>query len=195
MAYKRNPMRAERITGLARFVISLQANGSHTAAAQWLERTLDDSANRRLSLPEAFLATDAILILVTNISAGLEVRDEVIRRHVDQQMPFMATERCLMLGVAAGGDRQTLHEVIRRHSLTVSDAMSRGADNDLLARLGADPAFRGVPLDRLKAEMEPAAYTGRAEQQVGEFLAEYLRPLLERARPLASEATTAEVRV
>jgi adenylosuccinate lyase len=195
MAYKRNPMRAERITGLARFVISLQANGPHTAAGQWLERTLDDSANRRLSLPEAFLATDAILVLAANIAAGLEVREDVIRRHVDQQMPFMATERCLVLGVAAGGDRQTLHEIIRRHSLAVSDAMSRGADNDLLARLCADPAFRTVPLERLKSELEPAGYTGRAEQQVGEFLGEYLRPLLERVRPLAAEATATEVGV
>ncbi len=109
MAYKRNPMRAERICGLARFVISLQANGAHTAASQWLERTLDDSANRRLTLPEAFLATDAILVLATNIAAGLEVREEVIRQHVAEQMPFMATERWLMLGVrpAATGRRCT----------------------------------------------------------------------------------------
>ena len=141
MAYKRNPMRAERIAGLARFVISLQANGAHTAATQWLERTLDDSANRRLTLPEAFLAADAILVLATNIAAGLEVREDVIRRHVDEQMPFMATERWLMLGVGAGGDRQTLHEVIRRHSLAVADAVSRGATNDLLERLAGDPAF------------------------------------------------------
>ena len=102
MAYKRNPMRAERIAGLARFVISLEANGAHTAASQWLERTLDDSANRRLTLPEAFLATDAILVLATNIAAGLEVREDAIRRHVAEQMPFMATERWLMLGVRRG---------------------------------------------------------------------------------------------
>ena len=127
MAYKRNPMRAERIAALARFVISLQANGAHTAAVQWLERTLDDSANRRLTLPEAFLGTDAILVLATNIAAGLEVREDVIRRHVAEQMPFMATERWLMLGVGAGGDRQALHEVIRRHSLAVAEAVSRGA--------------------------------------------------------------------
>src|SRR5687768_7188370 len=129
MAYKRNPMRAERISGLARFVISLQANTAHTAASQWLERTLDDSANRRLTLPEGFLATDAILVLATNIAAGLEVREDVIRRHVDEQMPFMATERWLLLGVSAGGDRQALHEVIRRHSLAVADAVSRGEPN------------------------------------------------------------------
>ena len=195
MAYKRNPMRAERISGLARFVISLQANGAHTAAAQWLERTLDDSANRRLTLPEAFLGTDAILVLATNIAAGLEVREDVIRRNVMEKMPFMATERWLMLGVAGGGDRQSLHEVIRQHSLVVAEAVSRGAPNDLLDRLATDPAFRSVPAAALRAELDPANYTGRAAQQVGEFLDEYLDPLLRRARPLAVEAETAEVRV
>ena len=195
MAYKRNPMRAERIAGLARFVISLQANGAHTAASQWLERTLDDSANRRLTLPEAFLGADAILVLATNVAAGLEVREEVVRRHVETQMPFMATERWLMLGVGAGGDRQSLHEVIRRHSLAVAESVSRGGVNDLLDRLAADPAFRGVPAAALRAELEPAAYTGRAARQVGEFLDEYLHPLLGRARPLAAETGGAEVRV
>jgi adenylosuccinate lyase len=170
MAYKRNPMRAERIAGLARFVISLQANGAHTAASQWLERTLDDSANRRLTLPEAFLGADAILVLATNIAAGLEVREDVIRRHVAEQMPFMATERWLMLGVAAGGDRQTLHEIIRQHSLAVADALSQGGANDLLERLALDPGFRGVPATSLRAELEPASYTGRAARQVSEFL-------------------------
>jgi adenylosuccinate lyase len=195
MAYKRNPMRAERITGLARYVISLQANGAHTAANQWLERTLDDSANRRLTLPETFLGADAILVLATNIAAGLEVREDVIRRHVAEQMPFMATERWLMLGVSAGGDRQALHEVIRQHSLQVAEAVSRGGANDLLERLALDPAFRDVPAAALRAELEPASYTGRAVQQVGEFLEEYLHPLLERARPLAAETGGAEVRV
>lgn len=195
MAYKRNPMRAERISGLARFVISLQANTANTAASQWLERTLDDSANRRLTLPEGFLGTDAILVLATNIAAGLEVREDVIRRHVDGQMPFMATERWLMLGTAAGGDRQSLHEVIRRHSLTVAEAVSRGEPNMLLDRLASDPAFREVPVAELRAELDPASYTGRAPQQVAEFVEEYLRPLLARARPLASEAEAAEVRV
>ncbi len=195
MAYKRNPMRAERITGLARFVLSLQANGSHTAANQWLERTLDDSANRRLTLPEAFLATDAILILATNIAAGLEVREPVIAAHVAAQMPFMATERWLMLGVGAGGDRQALHEVIRQHSLAVAEALGRGGPNDLLERLATDPAFKGVPAGALRAELEPTRYTGRAEAQVHEFLAEYLAPVVARARPLAQETETAEVRV
>ena len=195
MAYKRNPMRAERISGLARFVISLEANAAHTAANQWFERTLDDSANRRLTLPEAFLATDAILILATNIAAGLEVREAVIRRHVDAQMPFMATERWLMLGVGAGGDRQALHEVIRRHSMVVAEAVSTGAPNDLLDRLSRDEAFRMVPAARLRAELEPMSYTGRSASQVDEFLSEYLTPLLDRARPLASVPESAEVRV
>jgi adenylosuccinate lyase len=195
MAYKRNPMRAERIGGLARYVISLQANTAHTAASQWLERTLDDSANRRLSLPEGFLGTDAILVLATNIAAGLEVREDVIRRHVEEQMPFMATERWLMLGAATGGDRQVLHEVIRKHSLTMAEAVSRGEPNTLLERLASDPAFRGVPAAALQAEMNPSRYTGRAPQQVTEFVEEYLQPLLARARPLAAEAEAAEVGV
>ena len=195
MAYKRNPMRAERICGLARFVISLQANGSHTAATQWLERTLDDSANRRLTLPEAFLATDAILILAGNIAGGLEVRTETIRRHVDEQMPFMATERWLMLGVQAGGDRQALHEIIRVNSLSVAEAVGRGAPNNLLDRLAADGSFAKVPSQALKAELEPARYTGRSADQVGEFLGEYFAPLAARARKLAMVPEAAEVRV
>ena len=193
MAYKRNPMRAERIGALARFVISLQSNAAHTAANQWLERSLDDSANRRLSLPEGFLATDAILILLENIAAGLEVRETVVRRHVDEQMPFMATERWLMAGARAGGDRQALHEVIRRHSFAAAEATSRGEPNDLLERLAADRAFRKVPVERLRAELEPARYTGRAERQVSEFLDEYLTPLLDRARTLARAADPMEL--
>ncbi len=195
MPYKRNPMRAERIGGLARFVLSLQANAGQTAAAQWLERTLDDSANRRLTLPEAFLATDAILVLATNVVAGLEVREPVIAVHVAAQMPFMASERWLMLAVAAGGDRQALHEIIRQHGLAAADAVSRGEPNDLLERLAADPAFGGVPVDALRAELEPPRYTGRAAEQVEEFLTEYLESLRVRARPLAADAEAAEVRV
>ena len=195
MAYKRNPMRAERISGLARFVISLQANTAQTAASQWLERTLDDSANRRLTLPEAFLATDAILVLATNIVAGLEVREDVILRDIGDQMPFMATERWLLLGVAAGGDRQSLHEVIRRHSVAVAERVSRGEANDLLERLATDPAFAKVPATALEAELQPGNYTGRAAQQVSEFVEEYLQPLLARALPLAVEAGSSEVRV
>ncbi len=195
MAYKRNPMRAERIGGLARFVITLSQNAAQTAASQWLERTLDDSANRRLVLPEAFLAADAILILATNIAAGLEVREPVIARHVAEQMPFMATERWLMLGVAAGGDRQALHEVIRTSSLAVAGAVSAGAPNDLLERLARHPAFARVPAAALAAELDPARYTGRAEAQVGEFLREFLEPVLARATQHAAPAAAEEVRV
>jgi adenylosuccinate lyase len=195
MAYKRNPMRSERISGLARFVISLAPNGAHTAASQWLERTLDDSANRRLTLPEAFLATDAILILATNVVAGLEVRRAVIARHVAIQMPFMATEQWLMLGVQAGGDRQALHEVIRQASQAAAGQVSEGGPNDLLDRLAQSPEFAAVPTEQLRAELDPARHVGRAPQQTTEFLTEFLEPLLARAAPLAAEAPTAEVAV
>jgi adenylosuccinate lyase len=198
MAYKRNPMRAERIGALARFVISLQANGAHTAAAQWLERTLDDSANRRLTLPEAFLGVDAILLLAGNIADGIEVRAPVIARHVAEQMPFMATERWLMLGVQAGGDRQALHEVIRGHALAVADAVSRGSPNDLVARLARDPAFAAVDAGALAAEMDPRRYVGRAPEQVQEFLTDYLDPLVADAMsrvPRPSRADAGELRV
>ncbi len=195
MAYKRNPMRCERICALARFVISLEANGANTAASQWLERTLDDSANRRLSLPEAFLASDAILILATNVAAGLEVREGVIHRHVAEQMPFMATERWLMLGVAAGGDRQALHEVIRQESHRTAAEVSEGKPNALLERLGRHAAFAGVGTTALQAELDPSRYTGRAAEQVEEFLGEFLAPLLDRARSMATDAGAAEVTV
>ncbi len=195
MAYKRNPMRAERVGALARFVISLQANGAHTAAAQWLERTLDDSANRRLTLPEAFLATDAMLVLIENIAAGIEVRDPVIARRVQAHMPFMATERWLMRGVRAGGDRQALHEVIRRESLAVHEQVSAGGPNDLLDRLARHEAFAGMGAGELRKDLDPIHYTGRAAEQVGEFLLEYLEPLLARARPVASQVEPVEVMV
>src|SRR5256886_17582724 len=168
MAYKRNPMRAERMTGLARFVIELEGNAWHTAAEQWLERTLDDSANRRLVIPEAFLASDAILVLATNVAAGLEVREAVIARHVAAQLPFLATERLLMRGVKAGGDRQRLHEVIRTHSLAVAQAVAEhGAENDVLERLARDPAFQTLRVAIRPAELDPAAYGGRAPAQGG----------------------------
>lgn len=195
MAYKRNPMRAERINALARHVLTLQGDPAHTAATQWLERTLDDSANRRLALPETFLTVDAILVLVANVVEGLEVRESVIARHVSEQMPFMATERWLMAGVSAGGDRQTLHEVIRAHALEVADAVSKGQSNDLVERLAADPAFAAVPAETLHAELNPERYTGRAAQQTENFIVEYLRPHLTRAQALAQTAPAAEVTV
>ncbi|HEX7919128.1 MAG TPA: hypothetical protein VF454_06970 [Gemmatimonadales bacterium] len=195
MAYKRNPMRAERINALARFVIELQGNGAHTASAQWLERTLDDSANRRLVLPEAFLAVDAILILAENIARGLEVREKVVAAHVAAQMPFMATERWLMLGVEAGGDRQALHEVVRKHSLAAAAQTAEGGTNDLMERLSADKAFAKLDAKKLKGELDPAKYVGRSPEQVNEFLGEYLRPLMLKARPHAATAGVAEIRV
>jgi len=178
MPYKRNPMRAERVSGLARYLISLRENTAYTAATQWLERTLDDSANRRLVLPEASLAADAILILVTNIVAGLDVRAETIRRNVERVMPFMATERWLMLAVQAGGDRQAVHEVIRRHSRAVSADVERGAPNDLLDRLSRDPAFARVDAAALRGELEPRRYVGRAPEQVVEYLEGPVKSLL-----------------
>ncbi len=196
MAYKRNPMRAERITGLARFVIELEGNAWHTASEQWLERTLDDSANRRLVLPEAFLASDAILVLATNVAAGLEVREAVIARHVAAQLPFFATERLLMRGVKAGGDRQRLHEVIRAHSLAVAQAMAeQGLANDLLERLARDPAFRTLHVALAPTELDPAAYVGRAPRQVDDFLERVLPGVLHRIEAVAPAVATAEVNV
>jgi len=196
MAYKRNPMRAERITGLARFVIELEGNAWHTASEQWLERTLDDSANRRLVLPEAFLASDAILVLVTNVAAGLEVREAVIARHVAAQLPFLATERLLMRGVKAGGDRQGLHEVIRTHSLAIAQAMAeQGVANDLLERLAKDPAFRTLHVALAPTELDPAAYVGRAPRQVDDFLERVLPGVLHRIEAVAPAIVTAEVNV
>jgi adenylosuccinate lyase len=180
MPYKRNPMRAERLCGLARYLLSLRENTAYTAATQWLERTLDDSANRRLVLPDAALAADAILILASDVARGLEVRLPVVRRNVAHAMPAMATERWLMLAVTAGGDRQALHEVIRRHAWAARDAEDRGEPADLLGRLAADPAFAGVDAARLQAELEPRRYVGRAPEQVREYLAEHLDPLLTR---------------
>ncbi|HYL20413.1 MAG TPA: adenylosuccinate lyase [Gemmatimonadales bacterium] len=196
MAYKRNPMRAERMTSLARFTIELEGNAWHTAAEQWLERTLDDSANRRLVLPEAFLATDAILVLATNVAAGLEVREPVIARHVAEQLPFLATERLLVRGVKAGGDRQRLHEVIRTHSLAVAQAVAEhGAPNDVLERLARDPAFKALKVGIRPDELEATAYTGRAARQVDEFLEHVLPPVLRRIEAAAPTAISVEVTV
>jgi adenylosuccinate lyase len=180
MAYKRNPMRAERIAGLARFVISLQANGAHTAATQWLERTLDDSANKRIAVPEAYLSTDAFLMLYHNVAAGLVVHEPVIRRHLLDELPFMATEAILMRGVKAGGDRQDLHERIRRHSMAAANRMKdEGAENDLVDRIASDPAFR-LTRDEIEEVLDPARHIGRAPEQVDAFLAEAVEPVLAR---------------
>jgi adenylosuccinate lyase len=180
MAYKRNPMRSERISALARHVIALSLNPAMTAATQWLERTLDDSANRRISIPEAYLATDATLLLVHNVADGLVVRPGVIRRRLLEELPFMVTEAVLMRAVRRGGDRQTLHERIRRHSVAAANRVKDdGAANDLIERIAGDAAF-GLTRAELDAIMDPAQHTGRSAEQVELFLGGEVEPLLAR---------------
>ena len=191
MAYKRNPMRSERVCGLARFVISLQSSAANTAAVQWLERTLDDSANRRLVIPQAFLASDAILILLHNVASGLVVYPQVIAKNLAEELPFMASENLLMAAVAAGGDRQDLHERIRRHSQDAAKAVKQeGKPNDLLDRLAKDPAFAKV---NVTTALAPSLFVGRAPQQVDEFLADVVEPI--RRRYAGSGQLSAEVNV
>jgi adenylosuccinate lyase len=175
MAYKRNPMRAERMCGLARFAMSLADSGEQTMAVQWMERTLDDSANRRLTLPQTFLAIDAVLILYRNIVDGLVVYPQVIAKRLAAELPFMATENILMDAVAAGGDRQALHERIRVHSQAAARRVKEdGADNDLLQRLSADPAFSLVNLTRV---LDAAQFIGRAPEQVDAFVRDVVDPI------------------
>ena len=175
MAYKRNPMRSERICSLARFVMSLQSSGSQTVATQWMERTLDDSANRRLVLPQSFLAVDAVLILYQNIATGLVPYPAVMESNLQNELPFMATENILMEAVAAGGDRQQLHEQIRQHSQEAASVVKQeGRPNDLLQRLANDESFASVDLASL---MEASQFVGRAPEQVEQFLAEVVKPI------------------
>jgi adenylosuccinate lyase len=190
MAYKRNPMRSERVCSLARFVTSLQSSTANTASTQWLERTLDDSANRRLVLPQAFLAIDAILILLQNVSTGLVVYPQVIGKNLAEELPFMATENLLMAAVQAGGDRQELHERIRVHSQEAAQVVKQqGKPNDLLQRLAQDKAFSGV---NLNAALDSSHFVGRAPEQVDEFLAEVVAPIRSR---YVGESLSAEVNV
>ncbi len=178
MAYKRNPMRSERICGLARFVMTQQSSTAATAATQWMERTLDDSSNRRLVIPQAFLATDAVLILYQNVADGMVVYPEVIGRNLREELPFMATENILMAAVTAGGDRQDLHEHIRQHSqAAAAEVKQHGRPNDLLERLAGDEAFAGVDL---AAAVDASKLTGRSAEQVDEFLADVVGPIRER---------------
>jgi adenylosuccinate lyase len=191
MAYKRNPMRAERMCGLARFVASLAVAASQTAATQWLERTLDDSVVRRLTLPQAFLAADGVLRLALNIAGGLVVHPAVIARGVAQELPFMATENILMAAVAAGRGRQEAHECIRRHSLAVAAALKEGAAaNDLLDRLRADALFAGVDVGTAQ---DPTRYVGRAPQQVDEFLRDVVGPIRARLGHLSGQRADVDV--
>lgn len=191
MAYKRNPMRCERICSLARFVISLQSSPANTLATQWMERTLDDSANRRLVLPQAFLAIDAILSLCQNVASGLVVYPRVIRRNLNEELPFMATENILMAAVSAGGDRQALHERIRQHSHAAAAMVKHeGQPNDLIQRLTADPAFAAVDI---AGTLDAAQFVGRAPEQVDEFLRDIVQPIRDRYASAAN--LTADVTV
>lgn len=184
MAYKRNPMRSERIASLARYVIADATNPAVTAATQWFERTLDDSANKRISIPEAFLATDAILELYINIVSGLVVYPKMIKKRLNDELPFMATENILMAAVKKGGDRQELHERIRQHSMAAGKVVKvEGKPNDLLERIAADPAF-GMTIEELRAELVPQNFVGRAPQQVAQFLQNDVQPILDRYRDL-----------
>ena len=179
MAYKRNPMRSERIASLANYVMSDVMNPMLTASTQWFERTLDDSANKRISIPEAFLAVDGILDLYLNVVDGLVVYPKVIEKHLMAELPFMATENIMMDAVKAGGDRQELHEKIRTLSMEAGrQVKAEGKDNNLLELIAADPAFN-LSLEQLKAAMDPSRYVGRAPRQVEEFLQETVHPLLQ----------------
>ena len=184
MAYKRNPMRSERMASLADYVMSNMMNPMLVASTQWFERTLDDSANKRLSVPEGFLAVDGILDLYLNVVDGLVVYPKVIEKRLMSELPFMATENIMMDAVKAGGDRQELHERIRVLSMEAGrNVKEKGMDNNLLELIAADPAFN-LNLSDLQKLMEPARYTGRAKEQVEEFLADVIRPILEENREL-----------
>lgn len=184
MAYKRNPMRSERIASLSRYVMIDALNPAWTASAQWFERTLDDSANKRVSVAEAFLATDGILDLYINIASGLVVYPKVIRSRLMSELPFMATENILMDAVKKGGDRQALHERIRVHSLAAADTVKmQGGKNDLIDRLANDPAFN-MTKEEILATMEPENFIGRAPQQTADFLEETVKPILEANKDL-----------
>ena len=193
MAYKRNPMRSERIASLARYVMIDALNPAITSATQWFERTLDDSANKRLSVPEGFLAIDGILDLCMNVVDGLVVYPKVIEKRLMSELPFMATENIMMDAVKAGGDRQELHERIRELSMEAGkNVKEKGLDNNLLELIAADPAFK-LSLEDLKAAMEPSRYTGRAKEQVEMFLNEVVNPVLEVNKDLLG--MTAEINV
>jgi adenylosuccinate lyase len=195
MPYKRNPMRAERICALARHVIVLAQDPAFTAATQWLERTLDDSANRRVSAPDAFLALDGCLVLVENVSRGLIVNREVVRRNLAEHLPFMATETILMHAVSRGGDRQELHERIRLHSMAAARRMKEdGADADLLERIAQDEGF-GLADGELDDLIDPARFVGRAPEQVARFLDEAVAPVLTRLGAEAERLKDPEIHV
>lgn len=179
MAYKRNPIRTERISALSRYVIINALNPAITASTQWLERSLDDSANRRISIPEAFLALDSILNIYINVADGLVVYPKVIEKHIQAELPFMATENILMEAVKAGGDRQELHEKIRVHSMDAArEVKEKGNENDLIERIAKDEAF-GLDISQLEKVLDAKNYIGRSKEQVEEFINEHIKPILE----------------
>ena len=192
MAYKRNPMRSERLASLARFVIITALNPAITASNQWFERTLDDSANRRITIPEAFLATDAILNLYINIAKGLKVNKKVIEKHVNEELPFMATENILMEAVKRGGDRQELHERIRKYTMEASEKIKNGEKNNLLDNILNDKSFK-LTEDDLKEILDTKKFIGRSTEQVDEFLQEYVLPLIDKNKELLD--ITVEIKV
>ena len=192
MPYKRNPMRSERICAVARHVIALAADPAHTAATQWLERTLDDSANKRLAVPDAYMATDALLVLAANVASGLRVNAGVVASNLAVHLPFMIMEGVMMDSAAAGTDRQEAHERIRRHTLEAARRMTEGAEGDLFERIAADDAL-GVSAEELEEMSRPEKLVGRAPEQVDDFLESHVAPVLERYRDAAPKA--AEVRV
>ena len=193
MAYKRNPMRSERIASLARYVIADAVNPAMTMAAQWFERTLDDSANKRISVPEAFLAVDGILNLYQNVADGLVVYPKVIEQHLRRELPFMATENIMMDAAKRGADRQELHEHIRVHSMEAARVVKeQGGENDLLQRIAGDPIF-GVTLEELDQVLEPRKYVGRAPEQTADFLAQTVAPVLARYAGIEEEAVEINV--
>jgi len=185
MAYKRNPMRCERICSLSRYLMADALNAPMTASAQWMERTLDDSANRRISLPEGFLCADAVLRLARNVAGGLRVNEKIVDKTLREYLPFIATENLLMEAVKKGGDRQELHEIIRRCSMEATARMKNGEDCDLLARLAAEHRF-GLSLAEMEALLDPKNFTGRCGEQVSRFL-DLVRPMLTDAAPQADE--------
>ena len=184
MAYKRNPMRSERIASLSRYVMIDTLNPAWTASAQWFERTLDDSANKRVSIAEAFLATDGILDLYINVTSGLVVYPKVIESRLMSELPFMATENIMMDAVKKGGDRQDLHEKIRVYSMEAGKTVKmEGKENNLAELIAGDPAF-GLTLEEINAVMKPENFVGRAPQQVEDFLKDYVEPVLEKNKDL-----------
>ena len=193
MAYKRNPMRSERISSLARYVIVNSLNPAITASTQWFERTLDDSANKRISVPESFLAVDAILNIYLNVATGMVVYPKVIEQHILKELPFMATENIMMQAVKNGGDRQELHEKIRIHSMAAAKVVKEeGKENDLIERIANDKSFN-LDIDDIKTVLKPENFIGRAKEQTEEFLADYVSPVLDKYKDILGEEAVLNV--